>query len=50
MNQQHDYFFGITSGTFALISLANIQPYLTLIASLIAIISGAVSIWKNLKK
>jgi len=50
MNQHHDYFFGITSGTFALISLADIQPYITFAASIIAVVSGIVSIRKNWKK
>ncbi len=38
------------SGICALLSLANLQPYLTLIGSVIAIVSGLVSIYKKLNK
>ena len=40
----------IVSGTFAFISIASWQPVLTFIASVIAIVSGIVSIIKNTKK
>ena len=38
------------SGICAVISLSDIQPILTFIASLIAIISGVYSIYKKSKK
>ena len=49
---QHDGsgFLTIISGICALLSLANIQPYLTLIGSVIAIVSGAISIYKKIKR
>jgi len=40
----------IVSGTFAFISITSWQPALSFIASLIAIVSGIVSIIKNTKK
>jgi uncharacterized membrane protein HdeD (DUF308 family) len=39
----------IVSGTFAFISLTSWQPTLTFIASIIAIVSGIISIRKNTK-
>lgn len=40
----------IVSGTFAFISVTSFQPALTFIASVIAIVSGIISIIKNTKK
>jgi hypothetical protein len=39
----------IVSGTFAFISITSWQPTLTFIASVIAIVSGIISIRKNTK-
>lgn len=39
----------IVSGTFAFISITSWQPTLTFIASIIAIVSGIISIRKNTK-
>lgn len=39
----------IVSGTFAFISVTSFQPTLTFMASVIAIVSGIVSIIKNTK-
>jgi hypothetical protein len=40
----------IISGIFAVVSISSIQPLLTLAASLIAIVSGLVSIYKKTKR
>lgn len=40
----------VISGICALLSIANIQPYLTFIGSVIAIVSGGISIYKKLNK
>lgn len=39
----------IISGAFAFISIGNFQPILTFVASIIAIVSGIISIRKNIK-
>lgn len=52
-NQQHYTTPGglsILSGIFAFISLVEIQPVMVFISTGIAIASGAVSLYKNLKK
>jgi hypothetical protein len=52
-NQQHHTSAGglsILSGMFAFISLIEIQPVMVFISTGIAIASGAVSLYKNLKK
>ena len=49
MNQNNPPLTAI-SGFCAVISLSDIQPVLTFIASLIAIISGVYSIYKKSKK
>jgi len=49
MNQDNPPLTAI-SGICALISLSDIQPVLTFIASLIAILSGIYSIYKKSKK
>ena len=40
----------LTCWLFTIVSLTSIQPMLTFIASMIAIASGLVSIYKKLKK
>jgi hypothetical protein len=40
----------LTCWLFTIVSLTSIQPMLTFIASIIAIASGVVSIYKKLKK
>jgi len=47
---QHEPPLTAISGICAVISLSQIQPILTFIASLIAIISGLYSIYKKSKK
>jgi hypothetical protein len=47
---QHDPPLTAISGICAVVSLSQIQPVLTFIASLIAIISGLYSIYKKSKK
>jgi hypothetical protein len=47
---QHDPPLTAISGICAVVSLSQIQPVLTFIASLIAIISGIYSIYKKSKK
>jgi hypothetical protein len=47
---QHEPPLTAISGICAVISLSQIQPILTFIASLIAIISGVYSIYKKSKK
>jgi hypothetical protein len=47
---QHDPPLTAISGLCAVISLSDIQPILTFIASLIAIFSGVYSIYKKSKK
>ena len=47
---QHDPPLTAISGLCAVISLSDIQPVLTFIASLIAIFSGVYSIYKKSKK
>jgi hypothetical protein len=43
-NSNHADLLTFISGTTALISVTSIQPYVTLVASLVAIISGAFAI------
>lgn len=43
-NSNHADLLTIVSGTTALISVTSIQPYVTLIASLVAILSGIFAI------
>ena len=43
-NSNHADLLAFISGTTALISVTSIQPYVTLVASLVAIISGAFAI------
>jgi hypothetical protein len=43
-NSNHADILTLISGTTAVISVKSIQPYVTLIASLVAIISGAFAI------
>jgi hypothetical protein len=38
------------SGLCAILSIADIQPFLTFVGSIIAIVSGIVSIYKKTKK
>jgi hypothetical protein len=47
---QHDPPLTAISGICAVVSLSQIQPVLTFIASLIAIMSGLYSIYKKSKK
>jgi hypothetical protein len=47
---QHNPPLSAISGFCAVISLSDIQPVLTFIASVIAIISGVYSIYKKSKK
>ena len=47
---QHEPPLTAISGICAVVSLSQIQPVLTFIASLIAIISGLYSIYKKSKK
>jgi hypothetical protein len=47
---QHEPPLTAISGICAVISLSQIQPVLTFVASLIAIISGLYSIYKKSKK
>lgn len=49
-NNSESGMLSIVSGTFAFISVTSFQPALTFIASVIAIVSGIVSIVKNTKK
>lgn len=51
---EHHYhnndYLGATSGICAILSILDFQPYLTLIASLIAVVSGLISIYKKTSK
>ena len=49
-NIQGGWFLTITSGIFGFISIAAIQPYLSVAASLVAICSGVLAIRKHLRK
>ena len=40
----------IMSAICAIVSIANVQPYLTLVGSIFAIVSGGISIYKKLKR
>lgn len=50
MNTNNNPSLSIISGFCAVISISDIQPLLTFLASLIAIISGVYSIYNKIKK
>lgn len=50
VNHDGSGFLTIISGLCAILSLANIQPYLTFVGSVIAIVSGLISIYKKTNK
>lgn len=46
----NSFFLSMVSAFFAVVTLTAIQPWLTFIASLVAIASGLYSMYRNYKK